>query len=217
MLLLLLLFSLLLQCFFACCAGRSSSSSLSSPLLLTEAFRHPAPPLSLLAVSRAHHHRYPAPSIPSHSLSLQANSLPSPRLPSPPPSLFAMDLIQSLVRPSEAVALVQFKSKYGSTKRGGATAGQLDENLQYCYDSLFKTSRSFAMVIADLGDDLRDAVRTTLATTQPTQPTAAAAAALRLRVIYAVAIDRAFRIARSCINDLAPCRCSRMTRSASST
>ena len=79
-----------------------------------------------------------------------------------------MDLIQSLVRPSEAVALVQFKSKYGSTKRGGATAGQLDENLQYCYDSLFKTSRSFAMVIADLGDDLRDAVRTTLATTQPT-------------------------------------------------
>jgi hypothetical protein len=69
-----------------------------------------------------------------------------------------MDLLHSLVRPSEAVALVQFKSKYGSTKRGGAGSAQLDENLQYCYDNLFKTSRSFAMVIADLGDELRDAV-----------------------------------------------------------
>lgn len=60
-------------------------------------------------------------------------------------------LAKSLPHPTEVVALVQY-----ATRKGGLTVE--GEDLQWCYDMLAKTSRSFAVVIQKLHEELRDPV-----------------------------------------------------------
>lgn len=60
-------------------------------------------------------------------------------------------LIKSLPHPTEVVALVQYAKKKGGLRVEG-------EELQWCYDVLAKTSRSFAVVIQKLHPELRDPV-----------------------------------------------------------
>eukprot|EP01104_Vermistella_antarctica_P012830 TRINITY_DN3785_c1_g1_i2.p1 TRINITY_DN3785_c1_g1~~TRINITY_DN3785_c1_g1_i2.p1 ORF type:complete len:414 (-),score=141.50 TRINITY_DN3785_c1_g1_i2:333-1574(-) len=63
--------------------------------------------------------------------------------------------LQSLFHPDELVALVKFKLTHSSAP---AVSADKTDNCRYCYEALTKTSRSFAIVIQELGDELRDAV-----------------------------------------------------------
>ena len=66
-----------------------------------------------------------------------------------------MNYVSALVRPNELFAMVKWKL----TKDPNAIPASANtENLRWCYDILNKTSRSFAFVIRELGDELRDAV-----------------------------------------------------------
>ena len=60
-------------------------------------------------------------------------------------------LVKSLPHPTEVVALVQYAKQKGRLQVEG-------KELQWCYDVLAKTSRSFAVVIQKLHPELRDPV-----------------------------------------------------------
>uniref|UniRef100_A0A6T7TMB5 Squalene synthase n=1 Tax=Hanusia phi TaxID=3032 RepID=A0A6T7TMB5_9CRYP len=68
-----------------------------------------------------------------------------------------MGVLSILLRPSELVALIKLKRKISKwTKR--ASQQKKDADWLFCYDMLNKVSRSFAIVIQQLGDELRNAV-----------------------------------------------------------
>ncbi|XP_065174767.1 squalene synthase-like [Sycon ciliatum] len=70
-----------------------------------------------------------------------------------------MSFVQALVHPEDLVALVKFKFLGGAesvTPR--VNLSTLDKPLQVCYQLLKRTSRSFAVVIQALDEELRDAV-----------------------------------------------------------
>ena len=64
-----------------------------------------------------------------------------------------MSLVNSLAHPSEFLAMIKFKSSLPKLK-----IEEFSSNKQYCYKKLQQTSRSFAIVIAMLHEELRDAV-----------------------------------------------------------
>eukprot|EP00823_Brevimastigomonas_motovehiculus_P009038 TRINITY_DN870_c0_g1_i1.p1 TRINITY_DN870_c0_g1~~TRINITY_DN870_c0_g1_i1.p1 ORF type:complete len:457 (-),score=84.33 TRINITY_DN870_c0_g1_i1:1727-3097(-) len=68
-----------------------------------------------------------------------------------------MDVINSLFRPSEVSALIQLKLG-GFTNGPKLNAKEKLSSLQWCYAVLNKVSRSFAIVIRQLPDELRDVV-----------------------------------------------------------
>ncbi|KAL1935994.1 hypothetical protein VTP01DRAFT_128 [Rhizomucor pusillus] len=68
-------------------------------------------------------------------------------------------LLQSICEPTEIKALLEYKFAPKSDNiRHHQKSLALDENKRRCYDFLNKTSRSFAAVIQELDDQLRDAV-----------------------------------------------------------
>ncbi len=70
-----------------------------------------------------------------------------------------MSIRKSIFKPKELSALLKFKLE---ARRNEGSLKQLnhtkDESLQYCYDTLNKVSRSFAVVIRELPQGLDDAV-----------------------------------------------------------
>lgn len=71
--------------------------------------------------------------------------------------LLEMGLVSVLLRPSELVALIRLKRKVGQWKKRSA-AQEKDADWEFCFDMLNKVSRSFAIVIEQLGDELRNAI-----------------------------------------------------------
>jgi farnesyl-diphosphate farnesyltransferase len=68
-----------------------------------------------------------------------------------------MGILELVLHPSELVALFRLKKKVGEwTKRSAAQ--ERDADWVFCYDMLNKVSRSFAIVIEQLGDELRNAI-----------------------------------------------------------
>jgi hypothetical protein len=68
-----------------------------------------------------------------------------------------MGVLSALLRPSEFVALLKLKKKIGEWKKRSA-AQEKDADWEFCFDMLNKVSRSFAIVIEQLGDELRNAI-----------------------------------------------------------
>mmetsp|Transcript_22050 Transcript_22050/g.55262 ORF Transcript_22050/g.55262 Transcript_22050/m.55262 type:complete len:564 (-) Transcript_22050:60-1751(-) len=68
-----------------------------------------------------------------------------------------MGVVGLLMRPSELMALVKLKKQIGVWKRRSA-AQEKDADWEFCFDMLNKVSRSFAIVIEQLGDELRNAI-----------------------------------------------------------
>ena len=64
-----------------------------------------------------------------------------------------MDIAKSVIRPSEMVALVQFKLSMPKP-----SYESMDPNTRWCYEKLAQTSRSFTIVIQKLHEELRDPV-----------------------------------------------------------
>lgn len=64
-----------------------------------------------------------------------------------------MDIIKSVLHPSEMGALIQFK--YSLPK---LAFENMDPNTRWCYAKLAQTSRSFTIVIQKLHVELRDPV-----------------------------------------------------------
>jgi farnesyl-diphosphate farnesyltransferase len=73
-------------------------------------------------------------------------------------------LLQSLSHPKEISAM--FKLKFGSSLPKVSHRSLSDETLtpwEFCYAALNKVSRSFAIVIQQLPDEIKDAVRVVFA------------------------------------------------------
>mmetsp|Transcript_28287 Transcript_28287/g.69988 ORF Transcript_28287/g.69988 Transcript_28287/m.69988 type:complete len:566 (+) Transcript_28287:182-1879(+) len=68
-----------------------------------------------------------------------------------------MGLLGVLMRPTELAALIKLKGKIKQWKKRSA-AQEKDADWEFCYDMLNKVSRSFAIVIEQLGDELRNAI-----------------------------------------------------------
>jgi farnesyl-diphosphate farnesyltransferase len=66
-----------------------------------------------------------------------------------------MPALRDLLRFDELVAMVRVKKQFANLK---VNLGDDQENLKFCYDVLNHVSRSFAAVIIQLNDELRDAV-----------------------------------------------------------
>mmetsp|Transcript_19312 Transcript_19312/g.53627 ORF Transcript_19312/g.53627 Transcript_19312/m.53627 type:complete len:125 (-) Transcript_19312:1468-1842(-) len=68
-----------------------------------------------------------------------------------------MGVLSLLYRPSEFLALLKLKKKIQEWKQRSAMQ-ERDADWEFCYDMLNKVSRSFAIVIEQLGDELRNAI-----------------------------------------------------------
>jgi hypothetical protein len=68
-----------------------------------------------------------------------------------------MGVLSAMLRPSEFMALLRLKKKIGEWKKRAA-AQEKDADWEFCFDMLNKVSRSFAIVIEQLGDELRNAI-----------------------------------------------------------
>jgi hypothetical protein len=68
-----------------------------------------------------------------------------------------MGVLDLVIRPSEFIALLRLKKKVGEWKKRSA-AQERDADWEFCYEMLNKVSRSFAIVIEQLGDELRNAI-----------------------------------------------------------
>jgi farnesyl-diphosphate farnesyltransferase len=68
-----------------------------------------------------------------------------------------MGVLGLLLRPNELTALIQLKRKISKWKKRAASQKK-DADWVFCFDMLNKVSRSFAIVIEQLGDELRNAV-----------------------------------------------------------
>lgn len=68
-----------------------------------------------------------------------------------------MGVLSALLRPNEFIALLKLKKKIGEWKKRAA-AQEKDADWEFCFDMLNKVSRSFAIVIEQLGDELRNAI-----------------------------------------------------------
>ncbi|KAJ1468992.1 isoprenoid synthase domain-containing protein [Baffinella frigidus] len=68
-----------------------------------------------------------------------------------------MGVLGLLWRPQELAALIKLKRKIGKWKARAAKQ-EKDADWVFCFDMLDKVSRSFAIVIEQLGDELRNAV-----------------------------------------------------------
>mmetsp|Transcript_41167 Transcript_41167/g.80486 ORF Transcript_41167/g.80486 Transcript_41167/m.80486 type:complete len:564 (+) Transcript_41167:231-1922(+) len=68
-----------------------------------------------------------------------------------------MGVLGLLLRPSELMALIKLKKQIGVWKKRSALQ-EKDADWEFCYDMLNKVSRSFAIVIEQLGDELRNAI-----------------------------------------------------------
>ena len=68
-----------------------------------------------------------------------------------------MGVLGLLWRPQELAALIKLKRKIGKWKARAAKQ-EKDADWMFCFDMLEKVSRSFAVVIEQLGDELRNAV-----------------------------------------------------------
>lgn len=64
-------------------------------------------------------------------------------------------MLSALLHPSEALAMVRFKLSIPNTYE---ITKDLPANLRWCYEKLTQTSRSFSIVIQELGPELRDVV-----------------------------------------------------------
>lgn len=68
-----------------------------------------------------------------------------------------MGLLSVMLRPSEFMALLRLKKQIGVWKKRSASQKK-DADWEFCFDMLNKVSRSFAIVIEQLGDELRNAI-----------------------------------------------------------
>mmetsp|Transcript_11701 Transcript_11701/g.28014 ORF Transcript_11701/g.28014 Transcript_11701/m.28014 type:complete len:558 (-) Transcript_11701:41-1714(-) len=68
-----------------------------------------------------------------------------------------MGVLATLMRPTEAMALIKLKMKISKWKKRAAGQSR-DADWVFCFDMLNKVSRSFAIVIEQLGDELRNAI-----------------------------------------------------------
>ncbi len=68
-----------------------------------------------------------------------------------------MGVLDLVIHPTEFIALLRLKKKVGEWKKRSA-AQVRDADWEFCYDMLNKVSRSFAIVIEQLGDELRNAI-----------------------------------------------------------
>mmetsp|Transcript_54565 Transcript_54565/g.111346 ORF Transcript_54565/g.111346 Transcript_54565/m.111346 type:complete len:565 (+) Transcript_54565:274-1968(+) len=69
----------------------------------------------------------------------------------------ASDILTLLLRPHELKSLVKLKLKIRGWKKRAASQ-EKDADWEFCFDMLNKVSRSFAIVIEQLGDELRNAI-----------------------------------------------------------
>jgi farnesyl-diphosphate farnesyltransferase len=68
-----------------------------------------------------------------------------------------MGILSVMLRPSEFMALLRLKKQIGVWKKRSASQKK-DADWEFCFDMLNKVSRSFAIVIEQLGDELRNAI-----------------------------------------------------------
>ena len=71
------------------------------------------------------------------------------------------DLYQSALFPSEIKAMLKIKidgQKFAPSKESLEELALITGDKEFCYEALNKVSRSFAMVIQQLPEDLKDAV-----------------------------------------------------------
>mmetsp|Transcript_1825 Transcript_1825/g.3172 ORF Transcript_1825/g.3172 Transcript_1825/m.3172 type:complete len:482 (-) Transcript_1825:243-1688(-) len=72
------------------------------------------------------------------------------------------DVITAAARPDEALAMLRYKLKATAAQKASMalrkSSDPLSQKWEFCYDYLKKVSRSFALVIMELDDELRDPV-----------------------------------------------------------
>lgn len=68
-----------------------------------------------------------------------------------------MGILDLVCRPSELIALIKLKKKVSEWQKRSASQ-ERDADWEFCYQMLNKVSRSFAIVIEQLGDELRNAI-----------------------------------------------------------
>jgi farnesyl-diphosphate farnesyltransferase len=68
-----------------------------------------------------------------------------------------MGILDLVVRPSELIALIRLKKKVTEWQKRAASQ-ERDADWEFCFQMLNKVSRSFAIVIEQLGDELRNAI-----------------------------------------------------------